>query len=751
MPFLPGKEVHELYGPGSRKVHFPAADWAFLIQTATNCAVAFDALHASGPGIAMGDVNERNVFVTTEALVRLLDCDSFQITAGGQSFPCGVGVPTYTPPELQGQSLRTVVRTHNHDRFGLAVLIFQLLFVGRHPFCGRPLTRRDLSFEEAIKEFRFAYSRAAAQLQITPPLYAPLLGIVPAEIGRLFERAFSKHSAQPDARPKAQEWADALSALQKQLKTCARDPGHKYSAHLGQCCWCELMDAGAPNYFISVSVSRIPTLTFALGGAWAEIDRLPRPNVTYTRPPIPDTIAPTVLPAHIPSRVPAPVFIPIPPEPPEPPAVAIPLPPKPHDPPHPRVQAIPLPPKPAPIPSSLSRPIVIPRGTFHKALAWASVASACLLLATLFMALAMNGPSYGPHDPGRNAVVSAIIFILISACAFGSAWLALEVRPETTVFGKNAGRNAALAKHRREIARWDDAYRNAVNHAKAEKDKAWAEWRREKERREAAYRNAIQSVVAEQDRISAEKRRVKAQREEAHRNAVRLANAKRDAVLADMRREKERRLQVYRTAYSQLEEAENEWKQTASRYEQSFDGLKCALERLKTDYLSLKPQYEQEYRELERNKEATQRVQFLQTQFISDHTIEDIGPTREAVLRSNGIETAYDIEQDRILAIKGFGRRLTDKLVAWRRRKSGEFRFNAAAAISTSELAALNLKYKEAQQRIEAKLHSGLAKLRDCAEKANRDLSQRYARISELVLRLAQAQVDAQVLSEVGI
>ena len=58
MPFLPGKEVHELYGPGSRGVHFPAADWAFLIQAARNCAVAFDAVHRMGPGIAMGDVNE---------------------------------------------------------------------------------------------------------------------------------------------------------------------------------------------------------------------------------------------------------------------------------------------------------------------------------------------------------------------------------------------------------------------------------------------------------------------------------------------------------------------------------------------------------------------------------------------------------------------------------------------------------------------------------------------------------------------
>ena len=170
----------------------------------------------------MGDVNEKNLKISSKAIVRLIDCDSYQINAGGRTFLCEVGVPLYTPPELQGQSFRGVVRTHNHDRFGLAVLIFHLLFVGRHPFSGRPLTRGELPLEKAIKEFRFAFSRAAAQLQIAPPLHSPLLDIVPAEIARLFERAFSSHSARPSARPTAEEWAAALNTLQKQLKVCTR-------------------------------------------------------------------------------------------------------------------------------------------------------------------------------------------------------------------------------------------------------------------------------------------------------------------------------------------------------------------------------------------------------------------------------------------------------------------------------------------------------------------------------------------------
>src|SRR5205814_7863741 len=66
----------------------------------------------------------------------LIDCDSFEITDGKTVFPCMVGVPTYTPPELQGQSFQGVRRTKQHDAFGLAVLIFHMLFLGRHPFAG---------------------------------------------------------------------------------------------------------------------------------------------------------------------------------------------------------------------------------------------------------------------------------------------------------------------------------------------------------------------------------------------------------------------------------------------------------------------------------------------------------------------------------------------------------------------------------------------------------------------------------------
>ncbi|MEZ4618073.1 MAG: hypothetical protein R2867_21530 [Caldilineaceae bacterium] len=73
------------------------------------------------------------------ALVTLVDTDSFQIVDEQEAYHhCPVGVPEYTPPELQALPLATTVREPHHDAFGLSVLIFQLLMEGYHPFTGRP-------------------------------------------------------------------------------------------------------------------------------------------------------------------------------------------------------------------------------------------------------------------------------------------------------------------------------------------------------------------------------------------------------------------------------------------------------------------------------------------------------------------------------------------------------------------------------------------------------------------------------------
>lgn len=275
MPRVEGhKDIHNLYSPRSRKAEFPAADWRFLIRSAANTARAFAAIHESG--CVIGDVNHGGVCVSDKATVRLIDCDSFQVAFGGRRFLCEVGVPTFTPPELQGKPFRGVVRTPNHDNFGLAVLIFHLLFMGRHPFAGRFLGGGDISIEKAIGEFRFAYGVDHAKFQMEPPPNVPSIGIASGDVASLFERAFSPGGAR-QSRPGAIDWISCLDSLERQLKTCHVNSSHHYTDGLDHCPWCRL-EAATGAVFFSFVVKSASLAGGDIASAWARIIAVPDPG-----------------------------------------------------------------------------------------------------------------------------------------------------------------------------------------------------------------------------------------------------------------------------------------------------------------------------------------------------------------------------------------------------------------------------------------------------------------------------------------
>jgi DNA-binding helix-hairpin-helix protein with protein kinase domain len=239
MPRVAGcKDIHKLYSPKSRKSEFPAADFRFLLSVATNVARAFAVVHQNH--CVIGDVNHGSITVAQNATVKLIDCDSFQIAVNGHTYLCEVGVPTFTPPELQGRPFRGIARTANHDSFSLAVLIFHLLFMGRHAFAGRYLGRGDMPIETAIQQFRFAYGADRKLTQMEPPPYVPSLASMSPAIATLFERALSRQATNGHARPSPSEWIAALDAAAHQLVRCKREPTHYYVTASSSCPWCEV-------------------------------------------------------------------------------------------------------------------------------------------------------------------------------------------------------------------------------------------------------------------------------------------------------------------------------------------------------------------------------------------------------------------------------------------------------------------------------------------------------------------------------
>jgi DNA-binding helix-hairpin-helix protein with protein kinase domain len=268
-------QLHELYTPKSRSYNFPDADLRFIIHVAANVVRAFGVVHQSGHVI--GDVNHGHILLSANGRVHLIDCDSFQIAANDQLFTCDVGTPLFTAPELQGQGFRGLARTADHDRFGLAVLLFHLLFMGRHPYSGVPLDpRQSAEIEPAIRAGRFAYGAGRKQLGVDQPPGTIPLDTYGASIAALFERSFGQPS--DDARPTEKEWLDALLALQDSLKLCAVSASHHYPGHLAACPWCSIEGRTGVRLFGLKIQGQPSTGPTDLGILWRAIEAAPRPK-----------------------------------------------------------------------------------------------------------------------------------------------------------------------------------------------------------------------------------------------------------------------------------------------------------------------------------------------------------------------------------------------------------------------------------------------------------------------------------------
>lgn len=279
------KPLHQLYKPIARKKHFPKADYRFLVHVALNVAKAVASVHRTG--CVIGDVNESGVLVTETGKVALIDADSFQVEWNGKRFVCEVGKPEYTAPELQNRPLKELVRTTDHDCFALAVIVFQLLWLGRHPFSGVYRGKGEMPLERAIAERRFAYSRRAGT-DMSPPPGALDTGAMPASIIDLFEKAFGPAGS----RPSAEAWVAALEGLRQGLRQCLAEPTHHHPGSAPKCPWCAIRrDQGVelfPPAALPVGVApSVPSWSdgFDIVEVWRAIERV-------TPPPAPQ--APTI-------------------------------------------------------------------------------------------------------------------------------------------------------------------------------------------------------------------------------------------------------------------------------------------------------------------------------------------------------------------------------------------------------------------------------------------------------------------------
>lgn len=238
-------------------------NWLYLLTTAQNIASATAAIHERGSCI--GDINESNMLVAPNTLTTLIDCDSFQIKDNsGKVYRCNVGKSEYTAPELHGQLYSSIDRTPQSDCFGLAVIIFQLLMDGNHPFRGIWQLAGDApSLEEKIIRGYFPHGRKLRE--ILPPPGVPPFEILHPQLQSLFTRCFVSGHKDPLRRPTASEWFDTFRSVRPQIAECSHNKNHRYFNHLAACPWCQIAKTTRRDSFPSPTGQQIALADPSLG------------------------------------------------------------------------------------------------------------------------------------------------------------------------------------------------------------------------------------------------------------------------------------------------------------------------------------------------------------------------------------------------------------------------------------------------------------------------------------------------------
>ena len=239
MPKISGINLRDIYGPHKRK----GKSLSNFANIAKNLTAAVYHVHLMNQVI--GDLSPQNILIDQQSgLVSLTDTDSYHITdSAGNVHRCGVGMPEYIAPELQGinfPSASLPTFTKETDSFSLAVLIFALLMNGAHPFSCRIISGSlsQFSQNDNIKNGICPYLSNNPQIGI--PIYAPSIKCLPVELQALFKRAFVDGRIIAKIRPTPEEYYFALENLERNIKRCENNHEHLYYNQAPECPWCEV-------------------------------------------------------------------------------------------------------------------------------------------------------------------------------------------------------------------------------------------------------------------------------------------------------------------------------------------------------------------------------------------------------------------------------------------------------------------------------------------------------------------------------
>ena len=289
MPRLPLDQACDLEAlliPDSRRREGLPEDYRVRVFAGYNLALLIRSLHKQGHHVI--DMKPKNMSIykleDMQGVVALLDTDGFSIKArSGKRFPAGMFSSEYFAPELLVNGSKSTEADEYQDRWALAVIIFQLLNNGIHPYTGIYRGAHSPTLDDHVKAGRYAYGRVAH----------PEMGAKPGSMHEyldddtrvLFDRAFGTSRY---ARPTAKEWRDHLKEFvtpnSPRMVNCTADHNHWHFSKGCQLCALERLlssRSGAAKGKTPATQVAVPTTPRPVGTANAQ--RAPTPASRQNR------------------------------------------------------------------------------------------------------------------------------------------------------------------------------------------------------------------------------------------------------------------------------------------------------------------------------------------------------------------------------------------------------------------------------------------------------------------------------------
>lgn len=196
---------------------------SYKLEIARNVCILVSDLHSRGHNFI--DLKPQNIRVQRSShVVSFLDCDGFSISGSdNQHYPAELVSTDYISPEAFKQNISPRNLGEDQDLYALAVILFQLLTRGTHPFQG---IIRDQSINANTNDEK-------ASLGLYPHGMKPDARISPRPqsihfllddaLWALFDAAFIGGAGN---RPKAKHWVDCLNNLlaNHAVTRCEKEP-----------------------------------------------------------------------------------------------------------------------------------------------------------------------------------------------------------------------------------------------------------------------------------------------------------------------------------------------------------------------------------------------------------------------------------------------------------------------------------------------------------------------------------------------